>query len=214
MLPTGVVASVWDSAGEPDLYPEESALVERALQSRKIEFARGRACARDALGQLGRSPGPIMVGESREPLWPHGFVGSITHCDGLVMAVAASTDNLHGIGLDAEPANPLPLSTRPLLLHPSEMFSDRRRPILETVVFSAKESIHKALFPSSRVWMDFLEVEVELDVDKGTYQVRAAATADLTDPYLDALAGRFVLVSGYVITLASATSSPTNPDPQ
>jgi 4'-phosphopantetheinyl transferase EntD len=36
---------------------------------------------------------------------------------------------------------------------------------LELIFFSAKEAIHKALFPTTRVWMDFLDVELRLSSD-------------------------------------------------
>ena len=143
-LPPDVAVAVWDSENEPSLYPEEALSIEGVVESRRAEFGRGRSCARKALAELGLPPQPISVGSHRQPGWPLGVVGSITHCEGLAVAVAAMASELLAVGLDAELANPLPSSTRPMILHASEMFTDTDRPLLETVVFSAKESIDLA----------------------------------------------------------------------
>jgi 4'-phosphopantetheinyl transferase EntD len=64
------------------LFPEEEAMVARAVGKRRREFSTARACARDALVELGEPPQAIPTGPKGEPLWPPGVVGSITHCDG------------------------------------------------------------------------------------------------------------------------------------
>ena len=54
--------------------------LDKAVQKRKAEFLAGRYCARAALAQLdGSLAVNIGIGANREPLWPPGFVGSITH---------------------------------------------------------------------------------------------------------------------------------------
>lgn len=51
---------------------------------------------------------PFLVGAGREPIWPSGVTGSITHCRGLCAAAAASSDEVSSIGLDAEENLTLP----------------------------------------------------------------------------------------------------------
>src|SRR5215831_15185692 len=84
----------------PPLFPEEEASIARAVPRRQLEFALGRWCARTALARLGKSNCPLPMEANRSPRWPEGFVGSITHCDGLVAAVVAPADRIEGIGLD------------------------------------------------------------------------------------------------------------------
>ena len=67
-----------------------------------------RTCARIALGRLGLPPAPLLSGPKREPLWPDGVVGSITHCDGYRAVAVARADQLASIGIDAEPHAELP----------------------------------------------------------------------------------------------------------
>lgn len=50
----------------------------------------------------------ILVGAGREPIWPSGVKGSITHCRGLCAAAVASSDEVRSIGLDAQENLPLP----------------------------------------------------------------------------------------------------------
>lgn len=199
-------AAVWSNEPTPTLYAEEEAAVDRAVPKRKLEFARGRAAARAALSALGVRSQAIPAGPQRAPVWPEGYVGSITHCDGLIAAVAADEAHLAAIGLDAEPARPLPPETRARVLHPAEMSED---PVMETVVFSAKESIHKAIFPLTGVWLDFLDVEVSLDQERGCFSVGPAgavgpvgrASADDTfPPELLLLEGRYARTNEFVVT--------------
>jgi len=98
----------------PDLFPEELQAMARATPARRYEFALGRRCAREALALLGGPRVAIPVGRFRDPVWPFGYVGSITHCRGFCAAAAARTPpgnsscGIRGIGLDSEPAMPLP----------------------------------------------------------------------------------------------------------
>ena len=88
---------------EVELYPEERALVAKAVKKRQREFGVGRACARRALAELGLAPQAILSGETREPLWPAGIVGSISHDRALGVAVVGRTERFLGFGVDVSP---------------------------------------------------------------------------------------------------------------
>jgi len=59
------------------LFPEEEAVVARAVDKGRREFAAARACARAGLARLGVPPAPILPGVRGAPQWPAGIVGSI-----------------------------------------------------------------------------------------------------------------------------------------
>lgn len=183
--------------GSPDIYPEEANAVERAVPSRRHEFARGRGAARAALSALGLTPCPIPVGPDREPLWPDGVVGSITHCDGLVATVVARESRLAAVGIDAEPAVALPGETRSLVLRPPERSPD---PVVETIVFSAKESIYKALFPLVAIWIGFQEVQVSVDSEAGAFTASSSSPDDRVRALVPSLTGRFLRTPDFVVT--------------
>lgn len=126
-----------------------------AVQKRKAEFIAGRYCAREALGQLGdKLDAAIGIGAHREPLWPPGFVGSITHTHGFASAVVGSRTRVRAVGIDSETwvAPAIVDEVERQVLTAGESYADHqhlfesRRHYL-TLVFSAKESLYKCLFP-------------------------------------------------------------------
>jgi len=84
------------------LFPEEIQSLGRVVNRRRIEFATGRYCAKKAISWLGVTPSAIVIGDGREPVWPSGIVGSITHCSGYCAAVAAKSSQVLSIGIDAD----------------------------------------------------------------------------------------------------------------
>ena len=89
-LLAGPIEVVELRGGEPDpLLPAERAALGQVVDGRRRDFAAGRHCARRALARLVGSPEPILSGPDREPVWPQGIVGSITHCDGYRAAAVA-----------------------------------------------------------------------------------------------------------------------------
>jgi 4'-phosphopantetheinyl transferase EntD len=202
LLPRGAAYALWDGEGEPDVPHEESVAVERAVPKRRLEFARGRACARRALSTLGVVAGPIPVGAHREPLWPEGVVGSITHCTGLVCAAVASRADVLALGIDAEPARPLDQEVATIALTSSERASTHEADLHRTVVFSAKESVHKTLFPLERIALEFDDVSIHVERSEGTFTVSPLGPRAVASTNLPALEGRFIVVDGFVMTAA------------
>ncbi|GGC17822.1 4'-phosphopantetheinyl transferase family protein [Cellulomonas carbonis] len=131
---------------------------------RAREFLEGRRCASEALRQLGSSDCAVLVGHARQPIWPFGVVGSITHCCGLTAASVAWRDAISGLGIDAEPAEPLPEGLHELVASRDEWTSYFSQlgahPRTERLLFSAKESVFKALFPLYGEWLEFEDVTV------------------------------------------------------
>ena len=168
-------------ADTPALMPEERSFVARAVPARVLEFTTGRSCARAALAHLGCPPVAIAVGEQREPLWPPGFIGSITHCKGHCAAAVArwepgTANAIAGLGLDAEPALPLPEDVARMVCSDGERewIEQHRQDGLpwDRVVFSAKESVFKCIFPITRQFLDFQDVELTF-VGERSFQICA-----------------------------------------
>jgi enterobactin synthetase component D len=80
--------------------PAEAALVATAVERRRHEFVTGRWLARAGLRHFGLPDRPILMGRLRNPLWPNGMIGTISH-DGALCAVALRRrDSVRGIGID------------------------------------------------------------------------------------------------------------------
>jgi 4'-phosphopantetheinyl transferase EntD len=164
LVPAGVVVA--DATGPlpgEALLPEEEPLVARAVGKRRAEFTTVRTCARIALGRLGVPPGPLLSGPKREPLWPAGVVGSITHCDGYRAVAVARADRLASIGIDAEPHDALPEGILERVTLPAERAHLIELPPgqhWDRLLFSAKESVYKTWFPLTRRWLGFEDAAV------------------------------------------------------
>lgn len=200
LLPRGAACELSVDGGDATLFPEEREAVRNAIDARRAEFAQGRSCARRALASFGVPARPIGVGPRREPLWPEGFVGSITHSGNLVAAAVARSRMVRALGIDAEVAVPLPSDVRGVVLNAAERVDGGHGKEHETVVFSAKESVFKALFPLTRAWIDFADLVVETDEMAGTFCARPTRHDPLWDRHANTLAGRFTVTGGYVLT--------------
>jgi len=152
------------------LAPEEAAHVERAVPKRVGEFAAGRACARRALEELGVPNFVLRVGPEREPLWPEGIAGSITHTAGFCAAVAARTTHHAALGLDAERREAVhrrlwrQIATSEELCW-LESLPPEQAGEMATLIFSAKEAFYKCQFALTREWLNFGDVSVSVGPD-------------------------------------------------
>lgn len=198
LFPHDIAFHVWKDNSDTSalLCTSESPI--GANPERALEFCRGRACAREALRRLGKVGAALAVGPDRSPVWPPGYVGSITHCPGFVGAAAARTKLIAALGFDAEPAAPLPLDVRSRVLHPAEC-AQSPSGLDMRVIFSAKESIFKAMFPLCGEWLDFRDVIVSLNPTSGTFQASPASRVTRV-PDLKRVQGRFLVARGFITT--------------
>lgn len=210
LLPAQVLVAEMDPrlARAERLYPEERELVAAAVPKRAREFAAGRLLARELIARLGGTQAPLLARATREPVWPPTVTGSITHTDTWAAAAVAPHDAVGGLGIDLEPAEPLPEELLPLVVTAAERERlGRGGALLARVLFSAKEAVFKAQFPRSGAFLDFPDVEVELRPD-GTFDARLAAAAGPFAPGF-VLPGRWRVDEGLIAT--AVTLARTDP---
>jgi len=209
----GVVAveAFADDPSEPVLLEEEE-YVAKAVPSRRREFATARRCAREALAELGFPPAPIGVGPGREPLWPVGVVGAITHCPGY-RAAAVST-RLAAIGIDAEPDEPLPPGVIDHITAEGE--GDMLAGLMHVepsinwgrLLFSAKESVYKAWYPLMRCYLGYEQASLTIDPLAGTFHARLRTESPTTGGgRLTSLDGGFKVANGLILTAVVVEAS-------
>lgn len=199
------------------LLPEEQAIVENSVPTRRAEFATTRECARQALVRLGHPRTSVLSGPHREPLWPSGVVGSLTHCDGYRAAAVAHAADILTLGIDAERHEPLPPGVARLITVDAERCALEELTFAEPsiawdrLIFSAKESIFKAWFPLSHTSLDFTECEVRIEPDIGTfvgYLLRPGLR--LGGRTLSRFSGRWSIQGRHIITaVCEPASGPT-----
>lgn len=201
LLPAGVVCreSITD-VGEDWMLPAEAAVISKATAKRRREFGTVRHCARQALAELGIPPAPLLPGPDREPRWPPGVVGSLTHCAGYRAAAVARDTELASLGIDAEPHAPLPSGVLAVVSRDTErarlavLAAERPQVHWDRVLFCAKESVYKAWFPLARCWLGFEDAEVTLLPD-GSWHAEVLVPGPVRS-----VAGRWLVESGLVLT--------------
>ncbi len=164
------------------LEPSELELTTRMSAKRLNDFKASRYCAKNALKQTGITNFPLLINQHRAPIWPRGIVGSLSHCENLCIAVIASQKEITGFGIDIESLAPLKSELLPLICSSKEidLLNNTNNSLINAkILFSIKESIFKCLHPSVEVWIDFKDVELELNGESLQY------TAKLTESLVD-----------------------------
>jgi 4'-phosphopantetheinyl transferase EntD len=199
LLPGAVTAVSTRDELPDELFDAERPVVARAVETRRREFATGRACAHQALRRLGIGSVAIPSGERGEPVWPAGVVGSITHCRGYRACAVARADDVRSVGIDAEVHEPLPDGVLEQVAFGREramVAAGRGGGVhLDRLLFSAKEAVYKVWFPLTRRWLGFEDAELAVDVDAGTFRARLLVSGPMTE-----LTGRWCVDDGLVAT--------------
>ena len=197
------------------LFPEEEALLARAVDKRRREFSTGRACARGALAALGVPPAPILPGERGAPQWPPGIVGSITHCAGYRAAVVGLTTDVASLGVDAEPNEALPdhgmlelIALGEERVRLDELGASVPGICWDRLLFCAKESVYKAWFPLARCWLGFESADIVIDPRGGTFTSRLLVHGPLVKGVpLTQMSGRWLADEGLLVTAVVVTAA-------
>ncbi len=160
--------------GMDALFEDEKVLAESAIPRRQMEFATGRWCARMAMRKLGIPMVSIPKGEGREPVWPQGVRGSISHSGGLVCACVSRVGL--GLGLDVEDLG----RTMSDPVVESVCSKDELKGVMAATglgrepaciaIFSAKESFYKAIYPEVRRFIPFESAFVRFTSGRGHFQ--------------------------------------------
>ena len=107
--------------------------------------------------------------------WPAAYCGSISHSREVAVALVASTGDCQGVGLDVVKKNAVSVKVGIRIMHPEEMhpstgFTDTD---WRAIVFSAKESVYKAVHPLIGEFLGFRDVEIKMNESDRSF---AAAT--------------------------------------
>lgn len=175
-----------------------------AAARRRAEFIAGRRCAAEAIRHLTGRPIFPGMGEDRAPIWPEGVVGAISHSRDRAIALAGSNSRFCGIGIDIEK---LLTGEEARDIAPQALTANERHklgkdidPFMTGLIFSAKESLFKALYPTVKRLFFFEAAELSAYDADGSGSLRL--TADLTGNWREGteIAFRFSHFDGLVLT--------------
>src|SRR5467141_3430657 len=159
--------------------PRQRTTRDERFRLRQSIFDMGRACAAELLADLGSRETSVAMAADRSPVWPQGYVGSITHTDDLLGVAVARSKDFRSVGIDAEAIiepettveiDDLCMNERERSLRDSVEINHQT---FSSLCFSAKESFFKCLYPLTAVWFDFQDAEIaSLDADLRVLQMR------------------------------------------
>ena len=149
---------------------EENYFSQLSSVSRKEHYRSGRICAGEVLSKLGARGQPVLRDpQTREPLWPEGISGAITHSGNWAAAAAGKTSDVSGIGIDLEDLErqvDSRISRHVCIPEEQKWLQECGEDLLEKnlkIIFSAKESIFKAFFPYTRTYLHFHDARILME---------------------------------------------------
>ena len=159
------------STSNQKLHPaEENYFSQLSSVSRKEHYRSGRICAGEVLSKLGARGQPVLRDpHTREPLWPEGISGAITHSGNWAAAAAGKTSDVLGIGIDLEDLErqvDSRISRHVCIPEEQKWLQECGEDFLEQnlkIIFSAKESIFKAFFPYTRTYLHFHDARILME---------------------------------------------------
>jgi 4'-phosphopantetheinyl transferase EntD len=165
------------SGDEHALLPEEAPAFAASVVKVRRASGAARLAARELLARLGHPQCPVPKGPAGAPVWPPGLVGSLSHDDEIALAAVARSRDFRAVGIDVEPAAPLPADLLDIVATARERPGLAADPLRGRLLFAAKEAVYKAVFPLDG---EFLEHhEVEIDVAGETARVRNGREVEL-----------------------------------
>src|SRR5699024_8913225 len=149
------------------------------------------------LGYQGQEP--ILRGERGMPLWPAGYIGSVTHTPGFRAAGVAPTSPATSLGFAVEVAEPRPEAVLSMIARSGEIPQINRLrkaeiSVADRLLFCAKEATYKAWFPMTHRWLRFEQAEVDIRED-GTL-ISYLLVRPTPVPFI---CGRWMERDGYII---------------
>lgn len=143
------------------LFPERLAV---AGDRRRAEYLAGRYAADFLLRKLGYYDFVLHSGYDRAPCWPAGICGALAHSGNTALCAIHTCDIVSGIGIDVEYLISVERSAliQHAICHTGELnvLSILQPEQRATLIFSAKESLFKAIYPQLGIYFGFHDAEM------------------------------------------------------
>lgn len=165
------------AAGDEDaLMPEEAASIASQVTAVRRASGAARIVVRALFPRLGQDIAPVPRGGSGAPVWPAGIAGSIAHDTRIAVAAVGWQRDIPSVGIDIEPASPLPPDMLALVATPRELEKGADDPLRGRLLFAAKEAVYKAVYPLDRGFLEFQDIAVDLEGNKAVTNTGRSVT--------------------------------------
>ncbi len=195
------------------LFPDN---IQRAVTKRKAEYFAGRYLAKQAFAQHGIKAFDLRSDPRRCPLWPNGLVGSISHTKNIAICAIAEQTRINALGIDLE----FWIKKQSENLIKSTVINPQEEQLLKgsglvfnqalTLIFSAKESLFKALYPQVGCYFDF-SAALLTNIDKKQQKVELMLCENLGSVYQanQSFQVHYVLSDDFALTLVEIKPAKT-----
>lgn len=171
------------------LLPNEAHSIPARQPAMRRASGAARWIAHRLLAELGVDNVGILRAPSGAPVWPDGIIGSLAHDDDMAVAAVAPVGHISALGIDVEPAQPLPGDILALVTIPADRTDAADRHLAGRILFAAKEAVYKAVYPLDREVLGYEDIAVDLNAGHATTKTgRRASLAYCAAPRVVVLA--------------------------
>lgn len=178
----------------------------KSVAKRRASFLAGRMLAARAFSCLQQPSAQIPIGPNREPIWPNGVIGSISHSADYCACILSTRMDVN-VGVDIEAM----LTPRAIAAVSKRVLTDTEKTWIDennidadvffhTVVFSAKETIYKTLFPIVQNFFGFDAAEICAPPTQTNVQFRLTRDLHETLPAGLVLSVNYQLIANNILT--------------
>jgi 4'-phosphopantetheinyl transferase EntD len=149
---------------EHRLTAAEAAPLARAVAPVRRASAAARLLAKELLAEAGCA-GPIELPRPLRmegPRWPPDYAGSLAHDAEVAVAAVVRIAQVASLGVDVEPALPLPADLLDVVATPRERTQLGGDLLAARLLFCMKEAVYKTTNPLDGIFLDHHDVEVDL----------------------------------------------------
>ncbi len=182
--------------------------IENSVLKRQAEYLAGRYVARRAMSNLDTNVISIPSGRHRNPIWPEGIVASITHTDTKAVCIASYKKEYKYLGIDLERK----LESKCIFDIKNIIINKQEEDLLATsricfedafsLVFSAKESLFKALYHNVKDYFDFSAAQVTaIFFSERQFQITLLENLSNELTKSTKFTGYFTFYEGHVLTI-------------
>jgi enterobactin synthetase component D len=152
-------------------------------QKRKHDFLGGRYCAIMACDKIGHTLTSLPIGPHRNPIWPKTITGSITHSKNFVMAVVSTFYKSIGVDVESLMSEERYQNIKRMIVNSMEEdLINQNLHLYPTLVFSAKESLYKAINPLCETFFGFHEAQV-LEIYESELKIELLGNLEQLRPF-------------------------------
>ncbi|MBJ9739743.1 4'-phosphopantetheinyl transferase superfamily protein [Acinetobacter oleivorans] len=182
--------------------------IAQARVERKNEYLCGRVLAQAVLNHHFGLDQPITSMHEPLPIWPTHVLGSISHSQNKLIVALSNNAVYLGIDIEHWVTSEFAQESAHLILTPSEfdLWKSKAAKFFDfagyvSLIFSIKESLYKAVYPTAKQYIDFLEASI-VDINFENQTLTLTFLPEIQQRYqlLEQYEGGWTIEKDHIIT--------------